>query len=148
MRDIHGHTLFCDDIRSELGNKFSYMGVYGDDINLAGELPTLLPKLCMISTIYVPSGTPIGKLQLTISQRNESEIRIIVDQHIEVAEKNIPKKPGDGFAKLVLQNIISPINIPSNCEILVSAKVGDMELDIGSLTVTAHNAPALPASKK
>lgn len=38
--------VYCDDIRQELGSKFSYMGVYGSDLVLQ-SLPATLPKLCI-----------------------------------------------------------------------------------------------------
>ena len=39
-------TIICDDVRSEVGNKFSLMGVYQRNI-IFKKLPSILPKLCL-----------------------------------------------------------------------------------------------------
>jgi hypothetical protein len=36
---------FCDDVRQEIGNKFSLMGCYGSDLYVPA-FPITLPKLC------------------------------------------------------------------------------------------------------
>ena len=40
------YTILCDDIRSETGNKFSLMGIYGSNIVIK-KFPAVLPKLCL-----------------------------------------------------------------------------------------------------
>jgi hypothetical protein len=42
--DCYGYTIFCDDIRYEVGNKISYIGTYRSSMNLKGQYPLLLPK--------------------------------------------------------------------------------------------------------
>lgn len=39
-------SITCDDIRHEVGNKLSFMGVYGKDIVLS-KIPLTFPKLCV-----------------------------------------------------------------------------------------------------
>jgi uncharacterized protein DUF6941 len=41
--------IICDDIRPELGNKLTLVGVYGKQIFLGGDVkfPAALPKLCV-----------------------------------------------------------------------------------------------------
>lgn len=38
------HSIICDDVREEKNNKFSLMGVYGNEI-VFNRVPALLPKL-------------------------------------------------------------------------------------------------------
>lgn len=40
-------VLLCDDVRNELGNKLSIMGIYGPELWL-GKLPAVMPKLCFV----------------------------------------------------------------------------------------------------
>jgi hypothetical protein len=42
--DVHGYTIFCDDIRQEMGGKISFMGVYSGTMFIHGEFPFTLPK--------------------------------------------------------------------------------------------------------
>lgn len=44
--------LFCDDIRQEVGNKNSLMGIYGEDINFSGPQPGV--------PVVWPINKPIG----------------------------------------------------------------------------------------
>ena len=39
------YAIICDDIREEIGRKFSYIGIYGKDI-LVSKIPYTFPKLC------------------------------------------------------------------------------------------------------
>ncbi len=42
------HTvLLCDDVRNEIGNKLSIMGIYGPELWI-GKLPAVMPKLCFV----------------------------------------------------------------------------------------------------
>jgi hypothetical protein len=41
------HVILCDDVRNEVGNKLSFMGVYGPEL-WVGKLPAMMPKLCFV----------------------------------------------------------------------------------------------------
>src|SRR5260370_12003808 len=41
------YTLFCDDVRLEVGNKLSYMGVFQNIV--VPQLPVWLPKLAVVN---------------------------------------------------------------------------------------------------
>ncbi len=46
------HTvLICDDVRNELGNKLSIMGIYGPELWL-GKIPAVMPKLCFVIMLH------------------------------------------------------------------------------------------------
>jgi len=40
------HVILCDDIREEIGNKLSFMGVYTIDVNIPSE-PFVFSQFCM-----------------------------------------------------------------------------------------------------
>ena len=40
-------SVICDDVREEINNKFSLMGIYGKDI-VFGKIPAVLPKLFLV----------------------------------------------------------------------------------------------------
>ena len=42
--DVYGHVLFCDDIRSEVDGKVTYVGVYTARMRIHVPFPVLLPK--------------------------------------------------------------------------------------------------------
>lgn len=41
------HSVFCDDVRFELGNKLSFIGVYSSDIVIYQAFPVAIPKFCI-----------------------------------------------------------------------------------------------------
>ncbi len=47
------YTIFCDDLRQEVGNKVSYMGVY-QGMMFVPAFPVALPKLCAAVTARFP----------------------------------------------------------------------------------------------
>ncbi len=52
---------YCDDVRQEIGNKYSLIGCYGDDL-LLERFPALLPKFCAQVKATTPRDTPFQKL--------------------------------------------------------------------------------------
>lgn len=67
--------LICEDIRQELSRRYSFMGVYGSSLEVAG-LPALLPAICasvlvknpkepftsVDTEVHDPSGKVIAKI--------------------------------------------------------------------------------------
>ncbi len=41
------HVILCDDVRNEVGNKLSFMGVYGPEL-WVGKVPAMMPHLCFV----------------------------------------------------------------------------------------------------
>lgn len=52
---------FCDDIRQEVGNKYSLIGCYNGVVQIA-PIPSVLPKLCAVVRIDTPITRPFKKL--------------------------------------------------------------------------------------
>jgi hypothetical protein len=42
-----GYTIFCDDIRLEMGGQFSFVGVYPHEMQVHVDLPVAIPKLSL-----------------------------------------------------------------------------------------------------
>jgi hypothetical protein len=61
-----GQTLFCDDIRFEIGNKLSIVGIYQTDFIINSEFPIMVPKFCLYVSYYELAGRLQEELQLNI----------------------------------------------------------------------------------
>ena len=48
-------ATFCDDVRQEVGNKLSFLGVYGPNL-IVQSFPTTLVKLCCVMTVRTPAN--------------------------------------------------------------------------------------------
>jgi uncharacterized protein DUF6941 len=83
-------SVFCDDIRMEVGNKFSIMGIYSGDIIINHpQQPTLLPKLgavvflitdlndipehISISVYLPPNRTELLKMEMDVPKLEHQE---------------------------------------------------------------------------
>jgi hypothetical protein len=49
--DVHGYTIFCDDIREEVGGKHSLMGAYGGLMIINVPFPVTLPTFAFAVTV-------------------------------------------------------------------------------------------------
>lgn len=58
-------VIYCDDIREEVGNKFSYMGVYSGELTVPNA-PVLLPKLCVVAKAITDIANPFESLEVRI----------------------------------------------------------------------------------
>ena len=72
------HALWCDDIRHELGNKPSFMGVYTGGL-VVSKLPIVLPRLCVFAWVVAPLDHPIKHLAAKLV-RDSGEVLASVDQ--------------------------------------------------------------------
>lgn len=58
-------ALFCDDIRQEISNKVSLIGIYGSHM-LVSEMPAKLPKLCVHFQIELEPKEVPQKIQIFV----------------------------------------------------------------------------------
>src|SRR5213078_5133161 len=60
------YTLFCDDVRLEVGNKLSYMGVFQSIV--VPQLPVWLPKLAVVNH-WRGEGTHLSEVRILTPDR-------------------------------------------------------------------------------
>jgi hypothetical protein len=65
MKNIIATTIFCDDIRQEIGSKQSFMGVYNADL-VVGEFPVSLIRFCALVKIQFPLDTAAQSILIRI----------------------------------------------------------------------------------
>lgn len=73
MTSRHLEVIYCDDIREEVGNKFSYIGVYGAELKVTGA-PHTLSKLCVAVRLVTTAEDPVSSLEIQISRGAQEEI--------------------------------------------------------------------------
>src|SRR5215510_7358008 len=62
------YTLFCDDVRLEVGNKLSYMGVFQNII--VPQLPVWLPKLAVVNH-WLSDGAHLSEVRILMPDRQQ-----------------------------------------------------------------------------
>ena len=63
------YTLFCDDVRLELGNKLSYMGVFQNIV--VPHLPVWLPKLAVVYH-WRGEGAHLSEVRILMPDRQQA----------------------------------------------------------------------------
>jgi hypothetical protein len=71
---------FCDDVRVEIGNKISLMGIYGGELAVAGG-STVLARLCVVATAFTTVDQPFKSLRFRVTEAG----RIVAEQEIPSA---------------------------------------------------------------
>jgi hypothetical protein len=126
-------SIFCDDIRREEGNKFSYMGIYGGNLLVVG-FPQVLPRLCFSLSMRT-LGTPPSQLALKLLKDDE------VVAHFEVpteALKAVP--PWSDPAETPVYQIgtifqLFPVQLTGPCKFRARAVCDGVEFKGGTLVV-------------
>lgn len=149
-----GSTIFCDDIRHELGGKVSYIGIYSGSINFNKPLPITLAKFGFAiryserpgeSTedvtigIYFPGDpkdAPSTKIDLPIQEmRSKSPDSKL----LEVAQ--------DLVITIIFHVVMENLSFKEEGHIKVRAYRGDLEVRLGTLTVISTPAEELTPKK-
>ena len=92
MTDIarYVNTIFCEDVRHELGGKVSFMGIYtGGSLIVPKELPVVIPKLCAVVNAFTGIKDPFEKLSIVLYTDDivSSQIDIPEEKLTEVKQK-------------------------------------------------------------
>jgi hypothetical protein len=144
MRDersvIRGYTIFCDDIRHEVSGKVTYVGVYNGVIAPEnGELPIVLPKLCVSTTInWYEDELPAPPMTLKIFGPGSDEALSQVEFQFPDSADVIwlpGEKSKDAFISISLQAAFTGITFRKQGALKVRAYGGGQEFKLGSLMV-------------
>jgi len=124
-------TVFCDDIRHELGGKLSYIGVYSGML-LVPTFPATLSKFCLAMNILTPADRSFAKLTVRLLKDKDVLFEgTLSNAQLSAAVVDLPAD--DTMAKdriLALQSIIvfSPFVLEGPCTLRVRADTEAGEL--------------------
>jgi hypothetical protein len=124
------HCIFCDDIRYEMGNKMSLMGMYSGDILLPSPPPAILPKLAFAVWVISDIDDPPAHIAISVLMPDKTEIFKM--------ESDAPSlRYPEGARKANLQFIfgLSPVPLSQDGYIEVYADTGREKLRAGRLMV-------------
>ncbi|WP_133510302.1 DUF6941 family protein [Candidatus Thiosymbion oneisti] len=138
-------TLFCDDIRHEMGGKLSFIGVYSGEL-LVPAFPVTLPKLCLFVNIVTPAEEPFRSLNLRILKDTEIVQEIASDEAQLTALSDSAKDLTIEQRKMgILANQVtatfSPMRFDGPCTLSVRVRTEDGELHGKGLKVDQAQPP-------
>jgi len=142
-------TIFCDDIRQEIGGKFSYIGVYSAQM-FVPSFPITLPKLCLAMNVITPADTPFRKLAMRILKDDTQLAEGVFDEtQLASAVEASTVVPEDGRKERVLalqaMFVFSPFQVEGPCTLRVRVETDDGELRGLGLRIEQAPAAGTPA---
>lgn len=142
----HVETLFCDDIRHEVGGKLSFIGVYSGGL-FVPAFPVTLPKLCLSVKIVTPADKPLRALSLRVLRDEKTLQEIALDEEQLAAASDSAEDMTEAQRKERVQMaqfmlVFSPIQFDGPCTLRVRVQTEDGELRGMALKVDQGPLPA------
>ena len=132
----HIQTIFCDDIRHEVGNKVSYMGVYNGQL-LVPQFPTLLPKLVVVTSVVTSVDEPFEQLTVRLFMDD----KVLMEIKLDDEQLNIPIPSQDEYG-IPFQGqsfqtffVLSPLLLEASCILKIRAETETKEIQSIGLRV-------------
>lgn len=134
--EIFSYLLVCDDVRHEVGNKPSYMGVYTGDI-LVEKFPFTVPKLCLIPTLNFANHVKIESLDYWFRfDENNSLNQSVTSAELTALEAlSSPEDPKRNRVFITFNLFLVPFSIEKPTEGTVGFTVNGKEILAGHLRV-------------
>ena len=127
----YAYSIFCDDVRQEIANKVSYMGVYERDIIVYGTPPITLPQFSIVIAACTPIETPFQQLKFRIEMPATDPIT----GEIELSHKFEQEELDADSIKLKGVFKLSPFPIMEEGFIRLRIDADGEELKAGSLRI-------------
>jgi len=149
--DPHGWTIFCDDIRPEVGGKFSFMGVYRGIMFVHSDFPVTLPKFGLAIHYRVDfDDARLGDVSVNIFLPGDGEREPSVQAVIPVSKMIVENDPasavGDTFREFGFNVILAPLTLKERGRVRVRAVGGAGVIKLGSIRVERGPTNGTPAT--
>lgn len=144
----HGTTIFCDDIRDEVGGKKTYVGVYLHDLVISGPLPALIPSFGFVISYLEPVNFPKKDISIKVFVPDaDGKDSVLLDAQIPEGRPDVNDKLSDGSPIEYRVHLgcfkVSPLIIASEGRIKVRAYSDGKEIKLGTLGVRLAKADEL-----
>lgn len=119
-------TIYCDDVRQEVGGKLSLIGVY-NGVMYVPQFPVTLPKLWIVATFVAPKDEPMKSLKFRVFKNNEplADLDATPEHLLQLANAREPIVPlPDGSRSVIStqsQVCFAPLQLDSPCVLRVAA---------------------------
>jgi hypothetical protein len=138
-----GYTVFSDDIREEVGEKLTFVGVYTRSMIVNADLPLDLPKFCIFARYYERPNESHSPVRICIFMPGDEDNSPTISEELPVDEVRAkvavldrpvdlpdPLVPMDFFA------VLTPFTLTQEGYIKVRAYRDGQEIRLGALRVT------------
>jgi hypothetical protein len=146
MTDRYVHALWCDDIRQEIYNKPSFMGVYVGGLTVP-LLPTILPKLSVYIWVTTSIEHPFEKAVVKITRDDDFLLAQLATDNIDQDLSQHPKHQDAKKIVLMFGLNLNGVELPDKCKYLsINVETESETLEGPKLLISVD--PELFASSK
>ena len=116
----HIEVIYCDDIREEIGNKVSYMGIYSKDL-FVPTAPIVLPKLCIAVNVVTDMNDPFKELEVRVL-KGEDEVELLTTGPIPGPPDDWTSEDNLTFMVAQMAFVLAPYQIDGDTILRVRAR--------------------------
>jgi len=142
----HVEVIYCDDIRNEVGNKYSYMGIYTRELTIP-NVPILLPKLCLAVKVVTDVNDPFESVMVqVVNVRDHEETELVSTGTISLPPPTELLGLDNDTTRLSfeMQFVLSPFQIDGESTLRVKATTEREELLGAALRLKIVPLPPTP----
>jgi hypothetical protein len=122
-------VIYCDDIRNEVGNKQSFIGVYRTNLYVP-KFPAALPKLCVVISVQTNKNEPFTSLKYRLLNIDAQIAEAVVPPEALVphTEEASSDPSADGYIVCTLALVLAPFKIEAAMRLRVRVDADGEEL--------------------
>ncbi|HJE71432.1 DUF6941 family protein [Pseudomonas oryzihabitans] len=134
----YAHVLYCDDIRNEVGNKLTLVGVYQGAL-VSAQIPALLPKLCVVLTLHTPKERMFEQVSVIGTYEDQEAFRMELGEEdlTSITAEMPPPGPETKSYEMTLMAMLAPFQIETAGKLKIEIIADGEELRCSSLQITA-----------
>jgi hypothetical protein len=129
---IEARCIFCDDLRQEVGAKFSIMGVYGHEMLVHSMDENFrIERLCLfVTTSFINEKPPASMIVIVKGPETDSKKEFTIN-YSKNPSVSSDRKVFDAATAIKIRDVI----ISKDSQISVAVKIGKKKILVGTLTI-------------
>lgn len=134
----YAHVIYCDDIRNEIGNKLTLVGVYQGAL-VASPIPALLPKLCVVLTLHTPKERMFEQVSVVGTYDDQEAFRMeLSKEELDSITADLPPPSADTKSyEMTLMATLTPFQIETTGTLKLEIIADGEQLRCSSLSIKA-----------
>lgn len=145
--DVFGSSVFCDDIREEVGGKASLIGVYMGGMLVHSPFPAAIPRFGIAISLWQRHAKFVPNVELRIYLPGDDDDKPSIISHAEAGGGTVPEASEENSYLVMRANLtMTNLVLKRAGKIKVRALINGTLIPLGSLPVSL--APAVPAREK
>ncbi|WP_202370376.1 DUF6941 family protein [Pseudomonas sp. MWU318] len=131
------YSIFCDDIRYEVNNKSSYIGIMGNLMYIP-TFPAVLPKLCVSVTANTTHDNPFKALQFkgTLGETVLFDVALEKEQLEQMHEQAANQIDDAKGLSAQAMFVLSPLHIQEPGKIKISVIADGVDLECNGMQIS------------